>query len=155
MEIWKPIIDHPEYYISNLGRVKKNDKILNQYIDNGYHRVCFKNKNFKVHRLIGIAFIPNPDNKPFIDHINRNRSDNSLNNLRWVTNSENIINQDGRSNINQKNIYIKKCKGGYQYIVVQIKRNKKMLLNKHCDTLENAIIARDEFLNAYVDETLS
>jgi len=154
MELWKPIDGYEDYHISNLGRVKYNDTILTQFIDAGYYKVCFKSKTFKVHRLMGIAFIPNPDNKPFIDHINRNRSDNSLNNLRWATRQENTINQNGRSNINQKNIYIKKDTRGYEYIVVQIRRNYKMVFNKHYDTLEDAILARDNFLKEYQNEDL-
>lgn len=151
MEIWKSIIGEENYYISSLGRVKYNDMILKQHLDNGYFKIYFNSKTFKVHRLVGLHFIPNPDNKPFIDHINRIRNDNRVENLRWATNGENIINQDGRSNIGQKNIYLKKDKNGYEYIVVQVRRNNKMVLNKHCMTLEEAVKVRDDFLKSYKD----
>lgn len=154
MEEWKPINGEDNYYISSLGRVKHNDIILQQHIDNGYFKIYFNSKSFKVHRLVGLHFIPNPDNKPFIDHINRIRNDNRVENLRWATNGENIINQEGRSNIGQKNIYLKKDKNGYEYIVVQLRRNGKMVLNKHSNTLEDAIIARDNFLKNYKDENM-
>ena len=65
---------------------------------NGYYRVNLtkdsKNNLFFIHRLLAICFIDNPDNKPFIDHIDRNRTNNNLNNLRWVTNKENCNNKD-------------------------------------------------------------
>ena len=153
MEEWKSIIGEDNYYISSLGRVKHNDIILQQHLDNGYFKICFNSKTFKVHRLVGLHFIPNPDNKPFIDHINRIRNDNRVENLRWATHAENIINQDGRSNIGQKNIYLKKDKNGYEYIVVQLRRNRKMVLNKHCKTLEEAVKVRDDFLKNYKDDS--
>ena len=60
----------------------------------GYMKICLykdgKRKTFKVHRLLAIAFIPNPQNKPFIDHINGIKHDNRLENLRWVTHQENM-----------------------------------------------------------------
>lgn len=58
----------------------------------GYREIVFANKKYKVHRLVAETFIPNSDNKPFIDHINRCRSDNRVENLRWCTPSENMRN---------------------------------------------------------------
>ena len=49
-------------------------------------------RKFKVHRLVAYMFIPNPDNKPQIDHINTIKTDNDIKNLRWVTNKENCNN---------------------------------------------------------------
>ena len=62
-------------------------------MSNGYRRVCIKCKTYHVHRLIAETFIPNPDNKPCIDHIDRNRANNDVSNLRWVTTKENAYNQ--------------------------------------------------------------
>lgn len=60
---------------------------------NGYLRVHYY-KDYYIHRLIAECFIDNPDNKPMIDHINRNRTDNRIENLRWVTQQENQNNKD-------------------------------------------------------------
>ena len=55
----------------------------------GYRIVEIDDKKYRVHRLIAEAFIPNPENKPYVDHINRNKADNRVVNLRWVTPKEN------------------------------------------------------------------
>ena len=74
------------------GRIKK--PIIEK---NGYKRITLhKNgirKIFMVHRLLSLTFIPNPENKEFIDHINRDRNDNRLENLRWATRLENNQNK--------------------------------------------------------------
>ena len=105
-EIWKPIKDFEGYYeVSNIGRVRSlnykrtgKEKILTNIEDyKGYLEVVLtkngKRKQFKVHRLVAEAFIPNPENKPCIDHINTIKSDNRVENLRWVTYKENSNNE--------------------------------------------------------------
>lgn len=96
MEKWSKIIGHDNYMISTNGRVKniRTNRILKQYLDKtGYPTVGFtqtgKHFNFYVHRLVAVAFIPNPDSKPQVNHKNSDRSDCSLNNLEWCTASEN------------------------------------------------------------------
>lgn len=96
-EIWKTIKDYPNYQISNKGNVKSlgNDKtrkekiIKSHKLKNGYCLVALGTKRFYLHRLVAQAFIPNPENKPHIDHINTDRTDNRVENLRWVTQKEN------------------------------------------------------------------
>lgn len=95
-EVWKIIEPYSNYLISNLGRVfsKKTNKILKPKMDDGYLRVFLSNegkvKSHFIHKLIAQAFIPNPENKPIINHINSDRSDNRIENLEWCTVSENI-----------------------------------------------------------------
>lgn len=54
----------------------------------GYMYVMINYKNYRVHRLVAETFIPNPDNKPTVDHIDRNKTNNSIRNLRWATTQE-------------------------------------------------------------------
>lgn len=58
---------------------------INSY---GYREIRIKKKSYFVHRLVAETFIPNPENKPTVDHINRDTTDNRLLNLRWATYSE-------------------------------------------------------------------
>ena len=90
----------PTYSVNRLGQIfsKKKKRLLNPYIDNrGYYNIeLMKDKkrvHFQLHRLLAFQYIPNPENKPCIDHINRVKTDNTLSNLRWVTYQENNCNR--------------------------------------------------------------
>lgn len=98
-EIWKPIEEYGNYSVSNLGRVRNDDRgnILRGSKDkNGYLKVTLS-KNDKtyhfIHRLVAIAFIPNPENKPWVDHQYNIVTDNRAEMLRWATKEENARNQ--------------------------------------------------------------
>jgi hypothetical protein len=89
------------YAVSDRGTVLnlRTEKILNQRVDtNGYLQVNFygksKNTSRFVHRLLAKAWIKNTENKPQVDHIDRNKQNNALSNLRWVTCQENMLNRD-------------------------------------------------------------
>ena len=143
MESWKSVDEYPNYEVSTLGRVRRGEKMLKAHLNNwGYYDVYLSLNNaphkFKVHRLVALAFIPNPDSKKEVDHINRIRSDNRVENLRWTTHSENIINTPNRSQhrqiIQRGNLYR-----------VRICRNNKIVFSESYYTLEEAIAGRDAF----------
>ena len=96
-EIWKPSVV-AGFLVSNRGRIKssrsgrimKLDKEEKGYIRFSV-RVCGQFKHFAVHRLVALAFIPNPLKKPQVDHIDGNKNNNKADNLRWCTNKENAL----------------------------------------------------------------
>lgn len=99
MEIFKDIPGYEgKYQITSWGRVYNVDRgsfITPEHHHKGYLRVDLFDRNgkrthYKVHRLVGMAFIPNPENKPQINHKDGNKENNSFTNLEWVTNDENV-----------------------------------------------------------------
>lgn len=92
-EIWKDIPQYEGLYqVSNYGRVKNvnTGKIKAQSIaGNGYQRVhlykCGKDRNEYVHRLVAMAFIPNPDNLPQVNHKDEDKANNIVDNLEWCS----------------------------------------------------------------------
>lgn len=143
-EEWKIIEEFPDYSICIDGKVRNNKtgRLLNPGIaKTGYYRVCLtkdkKDTMVRLHRILVTAFIPNPDKKPFVDHINRIKTDNRLENLRWATVSENTLNADPRE-----------TNTGEPYIsTIQIKethqRYYQVCGKKRFKTLEEAINYRD------------
>lgn len=104
LEIWKTIDEFPYIEVSSLGRIKKlphswtkKETIQSDFFKDkdGYCRINIQDKNgnirqHAVHRLVALAFIPNPENKQCVNHINSNRQDNRVSNLEWVTPRENV-----------------------------------------------------------------
>lgn len=96
-EEWRDIKDFEGLYrISNYGRIKsKRNRILREaHNQKGYSQIClFKDSEKhtrKVHRLVAQAFIPNPDNLPEINHIDKDKTNNTMNNLEWCDTLYNI-----------------------------------------------------------------
>lgn len=95
-------LGYPNYFVDSEGCVQsiqkgKNKKLYQKITKCGYCTVCLcdydkKKKWFLVHRLVALAFIPNPENKPCIDHINGDKTYNRVSNLRWCTYKENSNN---------------------------------------------------------------
>lgn len=120
-EIWVVVKNYPIYRITNMGRVysTKFCKFLKPYINkqNGYIYFGIKRKKIPLHRLLCINFKENPNNFPVVDHIDRNRLNNNLDNLRWCsyhTNSKNIQ-RKGCVFINKK-YYKDKTYINYRYV---------------------------------------
>jgi hypothetical protein len=91
---WETIVDHEEYEIcrSFPYQIRKiaNGKILKEYQrKDGYMKCHLNGQSYKKHRIVALQFIPNPDNLPEVDHKNKIRNDNRIENLRFVTHSEN------------------------------------------------------------------
>lgn len=157
--MWKDIKGYENLYkVSKLGDIYSciSKKILRKNMRNTYYIIQLtknkKRKSFQIHRLVAEAFIPNLENKPFINHINYNRLDNRVENLEWCTQKENvnhsICNMKHRKNIthsntNEKYITYRKDKNKYRVVI-----DKKEY--KNCDTLEQAIKERNKILNAKI-----
>ena len=93
----KDIKGFEDYQITDDGKVwsKKSGKFLKAWLNNtGYEKVMINKKKCLIHRLVAETFIPNPENKPYIDHINPVRTDNRAENLRWCTPKENMNNSN-------------------------------------------------------------
>lgn len=155
MEEWRDVSGFEGLYeVSSLGNIRSLDynhtgvtKILKPFpTADGYLRVCLykgDNRTTKtIHTLVARAFIPNPEGKPEIDHINQNKQDNRVENLRWATRSEQQLNRPHAVGLSgHRHIY--KYRNRWR---VRIKRNCVIVYYESFETLPEAIAARDYFL---------
>ena len=178
IEIWKDVVGYEGIYqVSNLGRVKSLEKkfwsnknnsfsINKEFIRKlsstrkGYLRVGLmkdlKQKPFLVHRLVAIAFIPNLENKPEVNHINGIKNDNRVENLEWVTTKENVIHsfQNGLS-VRAKGENSKSSKLNYQKASEIRKSNLK---NKDLSLIYGVSISSIERVKSnqiWIDENIN
>ena len=83
-----------KYFISTYGNVvslcRNNPILLTPFECNGYFHIEIAGKQYKIHRLVAQAFIPNPDNKPVVHHKDHNKKNNYISNLEWATSQENV-----------------------------------------------------------------
>jgi hypothetical protein len=158
MEEYRVIKDFENYSVSSFGNVKNNlsNKILKPRINNrGYYQLILRNNNKdftkKVHRLVAETFISNGENKTIVDHIDNNRLNNHISNLRWATNQENARNSkistnntSGAKGVNW-NIFNKKWEAR---ICINGKRERL----GYYETKEKALEARLKAVEKYFGE---
>lgn len=126
MEEWKTVSECPVYEVSNLGRIRRGNKVFSLHVNiYGYVIANLKGKRRFVHRLVAKEFIPNPENKPFVDHINCIKTDNRVENLQWVTRIENNRNPLTRLHMS------KAAKGRKVSLEARIRQSERMKGEKH------------------------
>lgn len=97
-EEWRPVPYGNRYHVSNLGRIRSTRNGHAKYmkpspINSGHRQVNLsdssEHKHFLIHRLVALAFLPNPEGKSDVNHIDGNKANNRVSNLEWLTNAEN------------------------------------------------------------------
>tara|TARA_R110000850_G_scaffold177062_2_gene302973 strand:- start:245 stop:763 length:519 start_codon:yes stop_codon:yes gene_type:complete len=146
-EIWKEIDGWSNYKVSTFGRVMsfakyRDGKLLStKSPKDGYKMVSIrknnKRKQFSVHRLVALTFLPNYYNLPEVDHKDRNRQNNSIYNLRWITHKENMKNTSiYRYDIEEQDLKKRKL-----IRVRQLQQKKKDAKRFYCNTCNYAFIS--------------
>ena len=157
MQEWKKIKGFENYSVSNDGEVRndRTGRILKPYLStSGYYQVMMGRKTVPqyIHRLVAIAFISNPDNKKQVDHIDGNKRNNCISNLRWVTASENCLGYGltERNKHRQKHIIAKHRDGK---ILAFDSRNAGLLYHSaSADEKTSVYLARQRTLNIRLTE---
>ena len=145
---------YPNYTISEDGNIwskKKNIFLKGSLNKKGYLQITVskngKTKTIGLHRLLALHFIPNPENKSTVDHIDRNPLNNSLSNLRWATQSEQQENKGAWGEIKHKYIcYVYHNKGKYKYYYIQKQGYFSKCLNVNEYSLQDVLDTRRSFL---------
>ena len=149
-ELWADIQGCEGYKISSYGVVKcfmwdkTNGRILKpQKTIGGYYAVKIRDKHYNIHRLVAIHFLERIDGKDCVDHIDRDKLNNHVSNLRWCDKRDNSLNRGLPKNnkSGHKGIFYRQDRNSYIvfWMVEKKKRKSKMF-----PTLEEAIAFRDE-----------
>jgi hypothetical protein len=152
-EIWKTIENYETYSVSTFGNVRndKTGRMIKGGINGQGRRTATlrnngKSESVSFHRLAALAFIANPDNKNEVDHIDNNPLNNSIENLRWTTPSENAMNRQV-TDINLSGVKgVHWCKSKQKWIA-RVRTNGKCFHLGGFDTIEEATIARQTKAN--------
>ena len=152
-EEWRDVKGYEGFYqVSSFGRVKslarkyrRTERILKGCANStGYIQVCLSKTLYCIHRLVADAFLPNPKNYKEVNHLDWDTSNNTLDNLEWISLSGNRIHADRFPGISgHRNIKYRK-NGIYE---VLIQRDNDVIYNKTFPTLQDAIDARDKCLS--------
>ena len=171
-EIWKDIDGYEGLYqVSNYGRIKSLTKTINTSYNkkrtvketilkpdignNGYLYVSLwkdgKKSKFTVHRLVGKAFVDNPQHKPCINHKHYNRQNASAENLEWVTHKENTLYSRDAMSKSHVGKFFATPKSGERYITITPVGHyrfciERLFVNKTFATMEEAVNARKELI---------
>ncbi len=142
MEEWKQTTVDERYYVSSIGNIKSiiNGKVrvLKPVIDSrGYYYTRIRSKAYSIHRLVALAFLPTKDTYLHIDHIDGNKLNNNITNLRWCTQKENNNNPITRARISASNTGSKRTPEQRMRMSIAQQKAKPMLGKKHSkETLE-------------------
>jgi len=148
-ECYATIPDFPNYAVSNYGDVLNitTGRYIKKFISKGYYRVSVyldkKQYTKSVHRFIAICFIPNPQNKTQVDHIDNNKLNNHISNLRWATKVENMHNLNKSKNSFSKYLNIYKSRNRFR---CHIEINGRQVNIGSFNTEEEAVIARNRYI---------
>ena len=140
-EVWKDVKGYEGLYkVSNTGKVKSfqrnREKLLSdKYYENGYLRASLSKNNEKkkvlIHRLVAETFIPNPENKPEVNHIDGNKKNNNASNLEWCTRCENVKHA-WKTGLNEEHRE-KLSKTAYKTVNKLWEKNKKPVIQMDLD----------------------
>ena len=157
-EIFQQVLNYPKYEISNCGTIKNytTKRILKTTVSpRGYSFIKLSNdvnsKNCCIHKLVAECFLENPDNKPQVDHIDGNKLNNNISNLRFVTRSENGMNRLKAKNNNSGYTGICYDKSHKQFHAQLWIKGKRIHLGYY-DLLEDAVISRKNAQDKYFGE---